>query len=121
MSNNIIRTLMFLAAMLLTLAIPALVTEKLSSSNWVGIIFLIPAEALLFLPAIFIKDKNFPLRVPLFLWVFPGYFILTLALALCSGLLAWRILLTVELVLTFLIFISVCISLLAGNSEETPR
>lgn len=121
MKNHFVRFVMFFFAVLLTVVIPVLIFDRIAASCWIGIGFMLPAEALVFLPSAKWRNAGFPIRLPLLLFVFPGYFVLTLAAALFSYLLTWRQMLAVELLLAFPVLISVCIAVLTGKTEEDMR
>ena len=118
MDKFIIRFILFFGAAALTTAMILLLKEEPSNGDWIGYAFLILAEALVILSPAAAGNYNFPIRLPLLLFVFPGYLILTLVLLLCAGYFQWKKLLAVELIAVFPVFASVCIAALAGKSKE---
>ena len=121
MNKIAIRFIMFIAAAALTVAVPLLIFGSISISGRIGIGFMVLAEALVFLTPTAWRRKDFPIRLPLMLFVFPAYLAVTLALAICSPLIAWKPLLAVELVLAFPVLIAVCIAALAGPTDKETK
>lgn len=116
MKNNMVRFLMFAAAVLLTVLLPLI--WEIVVHGWIAVAFLVLAECLVFLVPAMWKEKNFPLRLPLMLFVYPVYFVLTLALVLTAGFISLRLLLTIELAAAFLVLVSICICELTKKNEE---
>ena len=119
MKKILIRSMMLASCLLLTVVLSLL--WKLSSSGWTAAGFLLLAEVLLFLPPTDWKNRAFPLRLVLLVFVYPLYLIVTLLLLICSSLMAWEVLLTAELVLAFLLVLCICLCCLVkdpGGEEK---
>ena len=119
MNKFMIRFILFSGAAALTAGMILLLKEEPSTGDWIGCGFLILAEALAVLSPAAAGEYDFPLRLPLLLFVFPCYVVLTLVLLLCAGYFQWKKLLAIELIAVFPVFASVCIAALAaGKSKE---
>ena len=121
MNKSIIRFVLFLGVASGTVAILLLLRDEPTVPERIGVAFLVLAEVLVTLVPAAAGRHDFPLRTPLFLFAFPGYLVLTLALAVFAGLFAWRMLLVLELAAALPIFVAVCVVALAGRSREDMK
>ena len=118
MKNFILRMIIFISAAALTIALPRLPAGELSRQSWMAVGFLIAAEALTCLPGSMMNKGQFPFFLPVRFVVFPGYLAATLILAAVNSFLSWNWLLALELVLCFVVIVSLCIAGMCGKSEE---
>ena len=107
---------MFIGALLLTIVLPLI--WGIVEHGWIAVGCLVLAEGLLFLTPTNWKSESFPLRLPLLLFIYPIYFIASLVLVFCAAMIAWKMLLTISLILTFVLLVSVCITGLTVNNNK---
>ena len=116
MNKNLIRIVIFIAALLLSTGLPLI--WEVNAQVWTAVMFLVLSEILLVLVPAKWMNKFFPMQLPMLVFIFPCYFTVTLIMVLFSTALSWKWLMTIELISLFLLIASCGVCMLNIQSKE---
>lgn len=119
--NTVVRFMMLAAMIMVSVAAVLIWSAAMTVSGWIAFGFMIVAQILLFVPGINGGSENFPLRLPLYLFILPGYLIATMVLLFCSWVISWRIMLSAELGAALFVIFCWGISLLVSRPEKGDK
>ena len=117
MKKMVVRILMLAAMIIATVGAVLIWSNAMTVSGWIAFGSLLAAEILLFVPCPRGNSRNFPLFLPLYLFVLPGYLIAALVLLVCSARIPWRIMASAQLGIVLFVMLCCGIALLISRPE----